>query len=86
MIKNIYILEDRISKTYSDPIVDLNDAKIVRDLKHLINTNKDSELSINANDKVLWLIGKVDLINGELVLGEKTHIIDLKNLLEPINN
>lgn len=85
MIKNIYILEDKISKTYSDPIVDLNDAKIVRDLKHLINNQKETELSINAKDKTLWLIGRIDLNNGEIEAFKiKEHIIDLKNLLEPI--
>lgn len=84
MIKNIYILEDKISKTYSDPIVDLNDAKIVRDLKHLINNQKETELSINAKDKTLWLIGRIDLSNGEIEAFKiKEHIIDLKNLLEP---
>lgn len=84
MIKNIYILEDKISKTYSDPIVDLNDAKIVRDLKHLINNQKETELSINAKDKTLWLVGKVDLSTGSIEAIDKEHIIDLKNLLEPI--
>lgn len=83
MIKNIYTIFDKISKTWTIPFFEINNEKVFRDFQYLINEKNDenSEISLFYKDKELWTLGTFSLENGKInLLSEPTKIIDLIKL------
>lgn len=76
MTKNIYIIFDKISKTYTTPFFEINNEKVNRDIINLIKSDPKSELGMNYKDKIIYLIGTYNESTGTINLLENKEIIN----------
>lgn len=81
MTKQIYVLFDKVSKTWTLPFFEINSEKVIRDLENIIKTDEKSELSMNFKDKELYSLGSYDESSGQMnLLSNQELILKLNSL------
>lgn len=88
MTKNIYVMFDKVSKTWTLPFFEVNNEKVIRDFQYLINEKNDSksDIGIFYQDKELFILGTYNEQNGNInLLKAPEKVLELKNLKTKTN-
>lgn len=88
MTKNIYVMFDKVSKTWTLPFFEVNNEKVIRDFQYLINEKNDSksDIGIFYQDKELFILGTYNETNGNInLLKAPEKVLELKNLKTKTN-
>ena len=88
MTKNIYVMFDKVSKTWTLPFFEVNNEKVIRDFQYLINEKNDSksDIGIFYQDKELFILGTYNETNGNInLLKAPEKVLELKTLKTKTN-
>ena len=80
MLKTLYSVYDKKSKTYAAPFTEVNDGTAIRAIQDLIESNQSHPFARHSEDFSLERVGSFNELSGNIELDPVGEVIQLKQL------
>jgi hypothetical protein len=81
MLKTLYSVYDKKSKTYAAPFTEVNDGTAIRAIQDLIASNQSHPFARHSEDFSLERVGSFNELSGNIELDPVGEVIQLDKLV-----
>ena len=82
MLKTLYSVYDKKSKTYAAPFVEVNDGTAIRAIQDLMQSNQSHPFARHSEDFSLERVGSFNELSGDIGEDPIGEVIQLKELTQ----
>lgn len=82
MLKTLYSVYDKKSKTYAAPFIEVNDGTAIRAIQDLMQSNNAHPFARHSEDFSLERVGSFNELSGDIGEDPVGEVIQLKELVQ----